>query len=79
MTSTSYKARQKEILDDLFRGSTSQREAAKQLDELFLEVVGEDEPEQVVRELSDGSRIVQTNPANELCASIRKVISGTEE
>lgn len=67
MTSTSYKARQMEILRDVaaspFKANEAVEEAAKQLDELFLEVAGDCQDKE------------------EWCTcldSIREVISGEE-
>lgn len=43
-----------------------------------VEAIGADEPEIVVREISEGSRIVQVNPRNQLRASIREALGLAE-
>lgn len=61
--------------DKTLEADHEQEEAIKSvLKEVEKEVIGEDEPDVVVEELSEGSRIVQVNPNNVLKAEQRKAI-----
>ncbi len=49
-------------------------QAKKAILDICMRVIGENEPDTLVEELDDGSRIVQINPANELRTTQRQAL-----
>lgn len=62
------------VEESLLEVDEAVKESLAQLQADILAIIGEDEPDKVVRDNGDGSKVVMVNPKNQLRAELRQAL-----